>query len=92
MRCYIYISDIFQQFFLPGFLSLHITLSCTLTRFQAPQGACIGVTRSPAGDLSLSSMVLHPLGEQSCRAPICWRSAGKLMREPPRLKEVIDQL
>lgn len=34
-------------------------------------GCMWGVTHSPAGDLSLSSMVLHPLGEQSLCALLC---------------------
>lgn len=56
-------------------------------------GVHLGVTRSPAGDLSLSSMVLHPLGEQSCCALIRWLSVQKQMDgSPSRLIEVEDQV
>lgn len=48
----------------------------------------LGVTRSPAGDLSLSSMVLHPLGEQSCCAPLSTDPLGSA----GKLKEVLDRV
>lgn len=47
-------------------------------------------TCSPAGDLSLSSMVLHPLGAQSCCALIHWALQGSWQTDgsPSRVKKL----
>lgn len=37
---------------------------------------------SPAGDLSVSSMVLHPLGERSCCSDLLLQAGGSLPHRP----------
>lgn len=65
---------------------------CIMMLYTDPDSGTSGciLTGSPAGDLSLSSMVLHPLDAQSCCALIRWapHESWQTGGSPSRVKKL----